>query len=121
MTKEERAKWFHECRPSVEDLKVTYGGPNKDIPTVHIRTRFPKKMPKGMYVVSDLGPVSFDAMIEYKILLKLKKPLLICAYSGRWEGTPFMTITGDDFEITEEDELLIEDYERDMKIRFGGL
>jgi len=48
----------------------------------------------------------------------LKKPLDICATSGRWEGTPFLLIAEDDFEITEEDEKFIDNYKSHLILEY---
>ena len=57
-----------------------------------------------------MGPITYDAMKEYEALRILKKPLVSCATSGRWEGTPFLLITTEDFIITKNDEIFIQDY-----------
>ena len=94
---------FYNCRPNEEDLQT------KDN-LIEIRCHFPKTIKKGKYIKSALGPVTYDAIKEYEALRILKKPLIPCATSGYWEGTPFLLITTEDFIITKEDEIFIQDY-----------
>lgn len=94
---------YYNCRPNEEDLQT------KDN-LIEIRCHFPKTIKKGKYIKSALGPVTYDAIKEYEALRILKKPLIPCATSGYWEGTPFLLITTEDFIITKEDEIFIQDY-----------
>ena len=50
--------------------------------------------------MSEFGPVTYDAILEFKALRALNKPLQICATSGHWEGTPFLLYASDDIIIT---------------------
>lgn len=79
---------------------------------IKIRCCFPKHIKKGTYIISEFGPVTYDAMEEYKALQILKKPLIRCATTGRWEGTPFLLMATADFIITEEDEKFIQNYKK---------
>lgn len=99
---------FYNCRPNEEDLQT------KDN-FIEIRCRFPKTIKKGKYIKSAFGPVSYDAILEFKALRALKKPLQICATSGHWEGTPFLLYASDDIIITKQDEKFIQDYIKDYK------
>lgn len=85
---------------------------------IKIRCNFPKAIKKGTYIISEFGPVTYDAMQEYKALRILKKPLIYCAVTGRWEGTPFLLMATEDFVITEEDEKFIKKYR--MEVTFSG-
>lgn len=94
---------WYKYRPEEEDLK------QNDI--IRIRTHFPKTIKKDTYIISAFPVVSYDAMKEFYILyFVLHKPLVVCATTGHWEGTPFLLITTDDFTITLEDEKIIQQY-----------
>ena len=97
-------KHLYNSRPEEKDLL------SKDKTCLKIRCHFPKTIKKGTYIKSAFGPVSYDAILEFKALCALKKPLQICATSGYWEGTPFLLYASDDIIITEEDEKFIQDY-----------
>ena len=95
---------YYNCRPNEDDLRTTKNN------LIEIRCHFPKTIKKDTYIKSALGPVTYDAMKEYEALQILQKPLASCATSGRWEGTPFLLITTEDFIITKKDEKFIQDY-----------
>lgn len=100
---------WYKYRPEEEDLK------QDDV--IRIRTLFPKTIKKDTYITSAFPVVSYDAMKEcYILYCILHKPLMICATTGRWEGTPFLLVTTDDFIITLEDEKIIQQYK--SKISF---
>ena len=94
---------YYNSRPNEDELRTKNN-------LIEIRCRFPKTIKKNTYIKSALGPVAYDAVKEYEALRILKKPLVPCATSGRWEGTPFLLMTTEDFIITKEDEKFIQDY-----------
>lgn len=103
-------EYYYKIRPNENDLENINN-------CIKIRTCFPKTIKKGTYIISAFPVISFDAMKEFYILQSLlKKPLEICATTGRWEGTPFSIYTTDNITITLEDEKLIQDYK--FKVRF---
>lgn len=108
MTDEEYYEHCYKYRPEEKDLeKVTY----HNYTIIKIRTQFPKTIEKDTYIISDFHAVSYDAMKEFYILKHiLQKPLIACATSGRWEGTPFSLRAEDDIVITLEDEKIIQHY-----------
>lgn len=93
---------LYKTRPSFEDMKYNNG-------TLSLRTCYPKTIPNGTIIVSD-EYLSYDLVKETLALLKLNKPLLVYATSGKWEGTPFLLKVTNDFEITKEDDKFIRDY-----------
>ena len=97
-------KHLYNNRPEEKDLL------SEDKTYLKIRCHFPKTIKKGTYVISEFGPVTYDAVLEFKALRALKKPLHACATSGHWEGIPFLLYASDDVIITEEDEKFIQDY-----------
>ena len=64
---------------------------------------------KKNFICKKLYGDIFDKTI-YGKTRTIKKPLIPCATSGYWEGTPFLLITTEDFIITKEDEIFIQDY-----------
>jgi len=107
MTDEEYIQHCYKYRPDIYLVEE-----DQVYPTIKIRTQFPKFIKKDTCVISAFGVASYDAMKEFYILKKiLHKPLIVGATSGRWEGTPFLVYTIDDFFITLEDEKIIQDYE----------
>ena len=106
-------KDYHQHRPSEEEFKISEYDNGKRY--IEIRTIFPKNIRKNTYIISALGPVSYDTVLEAQALFALKKPLQVCATSGHWEGTPFLLYTKDDFFITEEDEKFIYNYKRNKQ------
>ena len=99
----------YKNRPTEEDLQTENN-------IIKVRCSFPKTIKKGKYIISAVGPVTYDIMKEYEALQILRKPLASCAVTGRWEGTPFSLITTDDFIITREDEEFIQDYIHNKKV-----
>lgn len=102
-------KHLYDTRPEEKDLL------SEDKTCLKIRCHFPKTIKKGTYIVSEFGPVTYDAILEFKALRLLKKPLHRCATSGRWEGIPFLLYVSDDVIITEKDEEFIQNYIKDYK------
>ena len=98
-------KSFYKNRPNIEDVKQINGA-------IFLRTQFPKTIPNNTYITSE-EYLSYDLMREFLILRRLDKPLVICATSGHWEGTPLLLKTSADFEITFEDEKFIQDSIKD--------
>ena len=110
----------YEGRPNKEDLKCGIDGLGKEV--IYIRTKFPKKIKKDTYILSEFGPVSYDAILEFHVLkILLKKPLSVCPTSGRWEGMPFLLITTDDFSINKEEDYFIEQHKRDFSINYSTI
>jgi len=112
---EQEYQILNRARPNEKDLHLTE---NKYGRSIKIRCKFPKSIKKNTYILSEFGPVTFDAMREFMALCALKKPLGVCATSGRWEGMPFLLIAEDDFEITEEDEKFIDNYKSHLKLEY---
>ncbi len=100
-------KHLYNIRPEEKDLL------SEDKTCLKIRCHFPKTIKKGTYIISEFGPVTHDAILEFKALRLLKKPLHSCATSGRWEGIPFLLYASDDIIITEKDEEFIQKYIKD--------
>lgn len=103
---------FYDDRPNEEDLQIRDG-------VIGIRCSFPKTIKKGKYVRSALGPVTYDAVKEFEALHILKKPLVVCATTGYWEGTAFLLMATEDFVITREDEVFIQNYKLGKLCRKG--
>lgn len=103
-------KHLYGTRPEEKDLL------SEDKTCLKIRCHFPKTIKKGTYIISEFGPVTYDAVLEFKALHALKKPLHICATSGHWEGIPFLLYASDDVIITEKDEEFIQKYIKDYNI-----
>lgn len=78
---------FYNSQPEEKDIYFEKDSLNRTY--LKIRCQFPKTIKKGTYIKSAFGPASYDAILEFKALRALKKPLHICATSGHWEGTPF--------------------------------
>lgn len=97
-------KHLYNTRPEEKDLL------SEDKTHLKIRCRFPKTIKKGTYIVSEFGPVTYDAVLEFKALHALKKPLQFCATSGHWEGMPFLLYASNDVIITEKDEEFIQKF-----------
>lgn len=100
---------LYNTRPEEKDLL------SEDKTCLKIRCQFPKTIKKGTYIKSAFGPASYDAILEFKALRTLKKPLQICATSGHWEGTPFLLYASDDVIITKQDEKFIQNYIKDYR------
>ena len=106
-------EWIYKYRPEEKDLI------EKDN-VIGIRTMFPKTIKKGTYIHSSLdnGIVSFDAIKESIVLINiLKKPIIVCPTTGRWEGTPFLLQATENIVITLEDEKVIQN--NIDKVRFN--
>lgn len=106
-------KHLYNSRPEEKDLLSKTDCLGKVY--LKIRCHFPKTIKKGTYIISEFGPVTYNAVLETKALFALNKPLQICATSGYWEGVPFLLYASDDVIITEEDEKFIQDYIKDYK------
>ena len=106
---------LNEIRPNEEDLHLIE---NEYSRSIKIRCKFPRLIKKNTQILSEFGPVTFDAMREFMALRALKKPLGICATSGHWEGMPFLLIAEDDFEITEEDEKFVDNYKSHLVLEY---
>ena len=104
---------FYNSRPEEKDICFEKDSLNRTY--LKIRCQFPKTIKKGTYIKSAFGPASYDAILEFKALRALKKPLQICATSGHWEGTPFLLYASDDIIITKQDEKFIQNYIKDYK------
>lgn len=103
----------YKCRPEEKDICFEKDSLNRTY--LKIRCQFPKTIKKGTYIESAFGPASYDAILEFKALRALKKPLQICATSGHWEGTPFLLYASDDIIITKQDEKFIQNYIKDYR------
>ena len=112
---EQKYQILNKARPNEEDLHLIE---NEYGRSIKIRCQFPRSIKKNTQILSEFGPVAFDAMREFMTLHALKKPLGVCATSGRWEGTPFLLIAEDDFEITEEDEKFIDNYKSHLVLEY---
>jgi len=99
---------IYNSRPNIQDIKQIQN-------CIFLRTQFPKTIPNNTYIKSE-EYLSYDLVKEILALKALNKPFSICATSGRWEGTPFMLQTNDNFEITLEDEIFIQNYINKLKI-----
>ena len=104
---------LYNSRPEEKD--ICFEKDCLDRTYLKIRCQFPKTIKKGTYIISEFGPASYDAILEFKALRALKKPLQICATSGHWEGTPFLLYASDDIIITKQDEKFIQDYIKDYR------
>ena len=113
--KEEYAKILHNCRPDEENLPKRENEYEKGI---KIRCKFPKSVKKRTYILSEFGPVTIDAVKEFLALRALGKPLEVCATSGHWEGQPFLVRAVEDFEITEEEEIFIDEYKSHLRLMY---
>lgn len=104
---------LYNSRPEEKDICFEKDSLNRTY--LKIRCQFPKTIKKGTYIISEFGPASYDAILEFKALRALKKPLQICATSGHWEGTPFLLYASDDVIITKQDEKFIQNYIKDYR------
>ena len=112
---EQKYQILNRTRPNEEDLHLIE---NEYGRSIRIRCKFPKSIKKNTQILSEFGPVTYDAMQDFMALHALKKPLSICATSGHWEGMPFLLIAEDDFEITEEDEKFIDNYKSHLVLEY---
>jgi hypothetical protein len=99
---------FYNCRIEEKDCKKDHY-PNYDV--IFLNGQFPKTIKKGTMILSEQPYVAYDLMKETMALFELNKPLQVNATSGHWYGTPFFLSTTDDFEITLDDEIFIQNYQ----------
>lgn len=113
MEYKEYIKYIHQYRPTENNLDKTTDN------DIFLKCKFPKTIKKGTYIHSAFPVVSYDLVIEMLALLRLSKPIQVCATSGRWEGTPFLLYVKDDFDIDLNDEEFIEKFKRKARIIYN--